>query len=141
MPSSGGDQAVEHVRVLDLVASAKRLDDALNMAAALADVLDEVEIFVVADLLDANEHGCCPSLQSDTMPNPMRSSSKASLLASEDPVLHHSSGQARETRDIPRVTRPNKGQSVEVGSDPSNKILDRLDALGQPGPDLSTKQW
>jgi hypothetical protein len=74
MPSSGGDQGVEHARVLDLVASAKRLDDALNMAAALADVLDEVEIFVVADLLDANEHGCCPSLQSDTMPNPMRSS-------------------------------------------------------------------
>ncbi len=96
MPSSGVDQAVEHARVLDLVASAKRLDDALNMAAALADVLDEVEIFVVADLLDANEHGWCPSLQSDTMPNPMRSSSKASLLASEDLVLHHSSGQAAQ---------------------------------------------
>jgi hypothetical protein len=30
------------------------------MAAALADVLDEVEVFVAADLLDTNEHGCCP---------------------------------------------------------------------------------
>jgi hypothetical protein len=30
------------------------------MAAVLADVLDEVEILVAADLLDTNEHGWCP---------------------------------------------------------------------------------
>ena len=44
----------------DLVAPAKRLDDALDVAATLADVFDQVEIFVAADLLDTNEHGCCP---------------------------------------------------------------------------------
>jgi hypothetical protein len=55
-----GDQAVEQAGVRDLIATAKRLDDALDMAAALADVLDEVEIPVAADLLDTNEHGWCP---------------------------------------------------------------------------------
>jgi hypothetical protein len=83
----GGDQAVEHARVLDLVAPTKRLDDALDMAATLANVLDEVEIFVAADLLDANEHGWCPGLKSDTIPNPARSTSKASLPAKRIPCF------------------------------------------------------
>ena len=41
-------------------APAERLDDALDVAAALADVLDKVKILVAADLLDTDEHGCCP---------------------------------------------------------------------------------
>jgi hypothetical protein len=49
----GGDQSVEQVGILDLVASAERLDDALDVTAALAGVLDEVEVFVWSDLLDA----------------------------------------------------------------------------------------
>ena len=53
----GGDQAVEQTRSLDLIAAAKRLDDPLDMATALADVLDEVEILVAADLLATDEHG------------------------------------------------------------------------------------
>jgi hypothetical protein len=60
MPSGGGDEAVEQAGGFDLVAPAERLDDALDVASALADVLDEVEVFVTADLLDTNEHGCCP---------------------------------------------------------------------------------
>jgi hypothetical protein len=42
MARGGGDQAVEQVGVLDLIASAERLDDALDVAPALACVLDEV---------------------------------------------------------------------------------------------------
>ena len=42
----GGDQAIEQIGVLDLVAPAERLDDALHVAPAFADVLDEVEILV-----------------------------------------------------------------------------------------------
>ncbi len=57
---SRGDQAVEHLAFLDFIAAAKRLDDPLDMAAALADILDEVEILVAADLLDTDEHGWCP---------------------------------------------------------------------------------
>jgi hypothetical protein len=60
MAGGGGDQAVEQSGVRDLIAAAKRLDDPLDMATALADVLDEVEVLVAADLLDTNEHGCCP---------------------------------------------------------------------------------
>jgi hypothetical protein len=70
MPCGGGDQAVKQVGGLDLVASPKRLDDALDMAAALAGVLDEVEVLVAANLLDANEHGWCPDRGSDTIWNP-----------------------------------------------------------------------
>jgi hypothetical protein len=60
MAGGGGDEAVEQAGGFDLVAPAERLDDALDVAAALANVLDEVEIFVATDLLDTNEHGCCP---------------------------------------------------------------------------------
>jgi hypothetical protein len=51
------------------------------MATALADIFDEVEILVAADLLDTDEHGWCPGLQSDTMPNPGRSRYKAKVMA------------------------------------------------------------
>jgi hypothetical protein len=62
MAGGGGDQAVEQAGGLNRVAPAERLDDALDVATALADVLDEVEIFVAADLLDTDEHGCCLGL-------------------------------------------------------------------------------
>jgi hypothetical protein len=38
----------------------ERLDNALRMAAALARVLDEVEVLVGSDLLDADKHGAAP---------------------------------------------------------------------------------
>jgi hypothetical protein len=33
-------------------------DDALNVATTLADALDKIEILVLTDLLDTDEHGC-----------------------------------------------------------------------------------
>src|SRR5215471_12759921 len=63
-----GDQPVDQTRGLDLVAPAERLDDALHVVATLASVLDEVEIFVGSDLLDADEHDAAPcSSQSTTI--------------------------------------------------------------------------
>src|SRR5262249_33351082 len=63
-----GDQPVDQTRGLDLVAPAERLDDALHVAATLAGVLDEVEILVGSNLLDADEHGAAPcSSQSTTI--------------------------------------------------------------------------
>jgi hypothetical protein len=85
------------------------------MAAALTDVLDEIEILVAADLLDADEHDWCPGLQGDTMSNPCTSRSQASVTAQETTILHHNFNDAYETRHIPRVTRLNRGQSAEVG--------------------------
>src|SRR5215467_11471604 len=55
-----GDQPVDQTRGLDLVAPAERLDDALHVAVTLAGVLDEVEILVGSDLLDADKHGAAP---------------------------------------------------------------------------------
>jgi hypothetical protein len=60
MASRRGDQAVEQVGVLDDVAAAERLDDVLDVTAAFAGVLHEVEVFVRSDLLDADEHGAIP---------------------------------------------------------------------------------
>src|SRR5246500_5157482 len=63
-----GDQPVDQTRGLDLLAPAERLDDALHVAATLAGVLDQVEILVGSDLLDADEHGAAPcSYQSTTI--------------------------------------------------------------------------
>ena len=62
MAGGGDDQAVEQAGGLNLVAPAERFDDALDVAAALAAVLDEVETFVATDLLDTDEHGCCLGL-------------------------------------------------------------------------------
>src|SRR5262249_18266581 len=63
-----GDQPVDQTRGLDLVAPAESLDDALHVAATLAGVLDQVEILVGSDLLDADEHGAAPcSCQSTTI--------------------------------------------------------------------------
>src|SRR5215467_4110478 len=63
-----GDQPVDQTRGLDLVAPAERLNDALHVAATLASVLDEVEILVGSNLLDADEHGAAPcSRQSTTI--------------------------------------------------------------------------
>jgi hypothetical protein len=42
VPGGGGDEAVEQVRGLDLVAPTEALDNALNMSPSLADILDEV---------------------------------------------------------------------------------------------------
>jgi hypothetical protein len=83
MLRGGGDQAVQQVGVLDRVAPAERLDDALDMPAALAGVLDQVEILVAADSLDADEHGCCLGCDRDTMPNPAMLSSGQHLPAKD----------------------------------------------------------
>ncbi len=50
-------ELVEQARRLDLVAAAEGLDDALHVPAALAEVLDEVDVVVAVDALDADEHG------------------------------------------------------------------------------------
>jgi hypothetical protein len=68
------DQAVEQVGVLDHITTAERLDDALDVAAALAGVLDEVEVLVRPDLLDANEHGAKPTCAQNTTATRFRSS-------------------------------------------------------------------
>src|SRR6266581_111319 len=44
----------------------REIDRPLDMAAALARVLDEVEILVATDLLDADEHGVSPGLPQKT---------------------------------------------------------------------------
>src|ERR1700757_3089903 len=76
-----GDQPVDQTRSLDLVAPAERLDDALHVVATLAGVLDEVEIFVGSDLLDADEHGAAPcSSQSTTILCVTTSKNRHSLL-------------------------------------------------------------
>jgi hypothetical protein len=54
------DQPIDEVGGLDFIAPAERLDDALHVAAALARVLDEVEVLVGPNLLDADEHGAAP---------------------------------------------------------------------------------
>jgi len=46
MAGGRSDQAVEQVGVLDGIAAAERLDNTLDVTAALARVLDEVEVFV-----------------------------------------------------------------------------------------------
>ena len=69
MAGGRGDQAIEQVGVLDLIAAAERLDDALDVTAALASVLDEVEVFVGSDLLDADEHGVEPDCPQATTSN------------------------------------------------------------------------
>src|SRR6202035_1830639 len=74
MTGSRGDQAVEQVGRLDRVAAAECLDDALDVAATLAGVLDEVEVFVRPDLLDADEHGVAPDHGQVTTANRPRSS-------------------------------------------------------------------
>src|ERR1700728_4810693 len=56
-----GDQAIEQVGLLDGVAAAECLDDALDKVAPLAGILHEVKIFVRPDLLDADEHGVEPN--------------------------------------------------------------------------------
>jgi hypothetical protein len=69
MASCRGDQAIEQVGVLDYVAAAERLDDALDVAAAVAGVLDEIEVFVASDLLDADEPGPIPDYSQATRSN------------------------------------------------------------------------
>ena len=54
MAGGGGDQAIQQIGGLQFVAPAELLDDALDVPPALAGVLDEVEVFVATDLLDAD---------------------------------------------------------------------------------------
>src|ERR1700746_598082 len=61
-----GDQPIDQTRGLDLVAPAEHLDDALHVATALASVLDQVEILVGPNLLDADEHDPAPRPQPST---------------------------------------------------------------------------
>ena len=69
MANGRGDQAIEQIGIFDLIAAAECLDDALDVAAILASVLDEVEIFVGSDLLDADEHGPLPDCSQATTSN------------------------------------------------------------------------
>jgi len=57
MTGGGDGELVEQVLGLDLVAAAEGLDDALDVAAALADVLDQLDVVVAIDVLGAEKHG------------------------------------------------------------------------------------
>ena len=57
MTGGGDGELVEQVLGLDLVAAAEGLDDALDVAAALADVLDQLDVVVAIDVLGAERHG------------------------------------------------------------------------------------
>jgi hypothetical protein len=67
-------QLVEQARGLDLVAAAKGLDDTLHVSAALAEVLDEVDVVVAVDALDADEHGTGLRLQGIAPSDPKKPS-------------------------------------------------------------------
>src|ERR1700754_2901441 len=69
MAGCRSDQNIQQGGVLDLIASAERLDDALDVATALARILDEVEVFIGSDLLDADEHGPIPDCSQATTSN------------------------------------------------------------------------
>ena len=60
MACGRGDQPIEQTRGFDLIAPAERLDDTLHVAATLTGVLDEVEVLVGSNLLDADKHGAAP---------------------------------------------------------------------------------
>lgn len=66
MPGRRGDQLVEQAGGFNFIAPAERLDHALDVSATLPSVLDEVEVFVSPDLLDADEHGPATCAQSTT---------------------------------------------------------------------------
>jgi hypothetical protein len=81
MAGGGGDEAAGQAGVFNLAAAAERFDDALDMASALANVLDEGKVLLAADLLDTDEHGWCPGSGRDTMANPIESSPLAGFFA------------------------------------------------------------
>src|SRR5579859_16005 len=60
MPGRRSDQPVDQAGGLDFIAPSECLDDALHVAAALARALDEVEVLVGPNLLDADKHGAAP---------------------------------------------------------------------------------
>src|SRR6266446_3134916 len=66
MPCRRRNQRVQRSCGRDFVASAQHFDHPLNMTAALARVLDEVEILVATDLLDADEHWASPGFPQKT---------------------------------------------------------------------------
>src|SRR4051794_313384 len=66
MAGGRGDQAIKQIRILDCIAATKRLNDALDVAPALTGVLDEVQVFVRPNPLDANEHGAEPGSSQGT---------------------------------------------------------------------------
>jgi hypothetical protein len=57
VPGGRDGQLIEQALGLDLLAAAERLNDALHLPAALADILDEVDVVVAVDALDTDEHG------------------------------------------------------------------------------------
>jgi hypothetical protein len=108
-----GDQPIDQAGGLDVIAPAERLDDALHVAAALAGVLDEVEVLVGPDLLDADEHGAAScSSQSTTILRLSASKIREFYCSFADNLAPHS-GPPHRTPSISAVlsgrTSQNRG--------------------------------
>ena len=108
-----GHQGIDEAGSFDLVAAAKRLDHALHMPAALARVLDQIEIIVRPDLLDPDEHGMESSCDSRQSPHIY-----ASINMNRRRMLYHLAPQndpRSETRCSSRAFPSAHRKSVEVG--------------------------
>lgn len=116
MPRRRGDQLVEQAGGFDLIAPAERLDHALDVSAPLPSVLDEVEIFVSPDLLDADEHGPATCSAQSTTRILTRSSKNGRNRTRYLTVLAPQNESSRENPSIsaPRWPRkhPNRGSWV-----------------------------
>jgi len=114
-----GDQPVDQTRGLDLVAPAERLDDALHVAATLAGVLDEVEILVGSDLLDADEHGAAPCSWQSTTILCVTTSKIATLYCNRpDGLAPHHGATCRtpnNSADLSNHFPQNRGSWVKAG--------------------------
>src|SRR4249920_3347683 len=72
MPGRRRRQRVEQARGLHLVATPQRLDHALHVTPAFAGVLDQIEVLVVPNLLDPDEHSAAPCRSSHKAPRNTR---------------------------------------------------------------------
>src|SRR5512134_3655590 len=115
MTGGGSDQGVKKPRCLDLIAPAQRLDHPLHMAAALASILDEIQIFVATDLLDANEHGAASwSPAEDTT---RHSNMSRDVADNNGQKGHHLAPHFQTARQKPRFSAPfRRRQSPKCGS-------------------------
>ena len=55
-----GGQRIEHPGALDLITTAQGFNRPLHVPSAFTDVLDEIDVLVASNLLDADEHLAAP---------------------------------------------------------------------------------
>ena len=103
MARGGGDQAVEQVGVLDLIAPAECLDHALDMAAALAGVLHQVEVSYRPIFLTRTNMRRHPA-RARTPPKIVSGQGNLRLSRRRyGRILHHNSTGIPETRGVPQL--------------------------------------